>query len=120
MRTNLKILFTVIALIIVIILVNILGPDYDEIKSQAYKSLKYDVYSGIVLDKYRDKNNHDYPAIRIITSQGTQIVQLQLDESGLYEFVEKKDSINKEYGSYDVKVFRNNELYIFSLDYGIE
>ena len=120
MHTNLKILFTAIALIIVIMLVNIFGPNYDEVKNQAYKSLKFDLYDGIIVGKYFDKENHNYPTIKINTTKGIQVVRLPLDKSGLFEFVEIKDSISKDYGSYNVEVYRNKEVYNFILDYGIE
>ncbi|SFF08002.1 hypothetical protein [Sunxiuqinia elliptica] len=120
MRTSVKILFTVISLIIVIILVNIFGPNYDEIRNQAYKSLKFDLYDGIIVEKYLDKDNHNYPTMKINTTKGLQVVRLPLDKSGLFEFVEIKDSIFKDYGSYNVEVYRNNEVYNFILDYGIE
>ncbi len=118
MKNYLKILFTIIALVLVIILVNLFGPDYNEIKNQAYKSLQFDVYRGIVVEKYLDRDNHNYPSIRIMNEQGIQTVRLQLDKSGLYEFIEKNDSIVKEYGSYEVKVYRNNKTKTFTLDYG--
>lgn len=120
MKLRHKILFTVIALTIVIILVNILGPDYESLRRDAYESLRYEVFSGVVLKKFRDKNNHDYPTIELRNAYGTQLIRLQLDESGLYNFVQEKDSIVKDYGSYVVKVYRQDKLFQFTLNYDLK
>ena len=120
MKRGKKILFTIVALTIVIILVNTLGPNYKHIRKEAYESLRYEVYSGIVQKKFRDKNNHDYPTLELRNIHGVQIIRLQLDESGLYRFVQENDSIVKDYGSYVVKVFRQDKLFQFTLRYDLK
>lgn len=42
------------------------------------------------------------------------------DESGLYEFIQTKDSIVKDSGSYEVKLFRDSMKYTFIIDYGCD
>lgn len=120
MKLGHKVLFTVIALAIVIVIVNLFGPKYEDIKQEAYESLKYEVYSGVVLKKFRDKDNHDYPTLVLKSIHGRQFVRLQLDDSGLYSFAQERDSIVKDYGTYEVKVFRQDRQFQFTLNYDLK
>ncbi len=74
-------------------------------------------YKGIVLKKYIDNENHNY---KIVEIQNGRIHKelMDWDKSGLFEFVQKGDSILKELNTLEVKVFRNNVKTTFIIDYG--
>lgn len=63
-------------------------------------------YSGIVTDKFIDKENHNYHTL--IIDNGEQIRRVTFDHEigGFYEFVEVGDSIFKEPDTLDLRLVR--------------
>jgi hypothetical protein len=73
-------------------------------------------FNGIVVKKYINEKQHNYPILEIMQSdKKIQEVNLSTDNSGLFEFVQEKDSIVKIQGMLDVHVFRNSEDMVFIL-----
>lgn len=92
-------------------------PSSKELCYQQYEKEKNILYSGIVVDKYRDSTDHFDRKIELYKS--TKIL-MEWDESGLYEFIQPNDSIVKDTGSYEVRVYRDSVEYKFVIDYGCD
>jgi len=77
------------------------------------------IFNGIVNDKIIDKKRHNYKTIILSVKYTLQKIILDSDKSGFYDYIKKGDSIIKESGSFEMKVFRNSEIdTTFILDYG--
>lgn len=73
-------------------------------------------FNGIISKKYINRKQHNYPILEIVrTDKKNQEINLSTDKSGLFEYVQVKDSIIKVPGSLDVHVFRNAKDTIFIL-----
>ena len=71
---------------------------------------KYAVFNdmiirGFVIDKFRDEYDHMNEKINI----DGEIIDISLDTSRFYDFIEIGDSINKESGYSNIFVFRSGE-----------
>jgi hypothetical protein len=65
--------------------------------------------NGHVTRKYIDKKEHNYPILEVLTPEGSvQKINLSLDQSGLFEFVQINDSINKLSDSLRVNLVRSS------------
>lgn len=110
-------MLSVVTILIVIVIVNYLEPSTEEVTKNAYESLKYETFYGIVQEKFYDKKNHNHPPIILRNKFGKQYVLLVRDESGLFSYIESGDSISKPYGKYEVSLNRNGADTIFVLHY---
>ena len=104
--------------IIGVIIFFISQPSDDEICIQQYKKEKGIYYNGRVVAKYLDKANHNSKTLEL--SMKGEKVNLDWDLSGLYEFVEVNDSIVKDTGNYEVRIYRDSDEYKFIIDYGCD
>lgn len=78
-------------------------------------------FSGVVVKKYYDKKNHDYHTVEY--KQADLIVHKLTypnDRSGLFNFLNKGDSIVKLSGSSKVIVNRKDKAFEFFLDFGCD
>ena len=75
-------------------------------------------YNGVVIKKYIDKNNHNYKIVEI-KGLDRQVHKelMDWDKSGLFEYIEKGDSIVKELNTLKVSVFRDKVEFFFLIDY---
>jgi hypothetical protein len=86
--------------------------------SEYYEQEKEISFNGLVIDKYNDKKNHNFPTI-LIDESGKQFdYTLQGDSSGLFEFLMISDSIKKKKGFNEYVVNRSGKKFSFLLDYG--
>lgn len=106
-----------IAIILVITIVNYLEPSSEEINQEAYDLLKYDQYFGTIENKFLDKNNHYHPTVILRNIYGEHKILLVRDQSGAYDYLDVGDSINKKYGSYELKILKSGKDSIFTLTY---
>jgi hypothetical protein len=73
-------------------------------------------FSGVISKKYINKKQHNYPILEVMKSDNKiQEINLSTDNSGLFEYVQKKDSVVKMRGSLDVHVFKNSIDKVFTL-----
>lgn len=73
---------------------------------------------GIVTKKFRDKEDHIYPKLIIKESNNKELkLNLVIDKSGLFDFIQVNDSIVKEKESLYLIVFRKGEKYEYTLEY---
>ena len=61
-------------------------------------------FTGLVLNKYKDKNNHNYPIIKIkpLKSLNSRKIYLIRERSGVYSSINVGDTIYKKKGSMNV------------------
>jgi hypothetical protein len=76
---------------------------------QCIKSVKNLTFNGIVDRKFIDNNNHGYSIVELHNYNGDSLqVNLTFDNSGLFEFLEKNDSVEKISGGFRVRLFRTS------------
>ena len=92
-------------------------PSNNEICLQQYEKEKYNFFNGIVTNKFINKKEHNYKTLIL---DGKRTIWMNWDLSGLYEFIQTNDSIIKNKGSYEVKLYRNSIEYKFSIDFGCD
>ena len=80
-----------------------------------YEEAKDFNYSGTIHHAYLDTLNHNF---RRVDLESGKTVYLNIDRSGLFEYLEPGDSIVKTKGSYEVLLFRNDLDTAFLMDYG--
>lgn len=90
-------------------------PSDKEIALSEFEKMKFQQYTGVVREKYREKNNHNFPLIIINNQYGNQKIYLTWDRSGLFEYIEKGDSIFKKYGKHEVEIKRQGKTIKFKL-----
>lgn len=74
--------------------------------------------NGVISEKFRDNKNHNYETLKIEYMDSTYLSNiLVLDNSGLFEYIKKGDSISKEKGGLDFYVSRNGFTNLFELSY---
>lgn len=113
LKSKFKILEYILFLIIVILL--IFYSNYSS-KRNCLKTTKELSFKGIIIKKYIDYKQHEYPILEVLTSnKNVQKINLSMDYSGLFDYVKINDSINKENGNLNVKVHRNSCDSIFVL-----
>ena len=96
----------------------ILQPSREKTSLEYSNKIKKELYQGLIVEKYIDKKQH-YSKVIKIASKDTIIWVLTYDKSGLYDYLQEGDSINKAVGSYEVTVFRKNKRDTsFILNYG--
>ena len=74
-------------------------------------------FEGQLIEKYIDKENHEYKTCRIRESNDTLTVLLNFDQSGLFEYLNTGDSVSKVRGDSTVTVRRGNHIKYFYLRY---
>ncbi|MBK8806557.1 MAG: hypothetical protein IPO21_07905 [Bacteroidales bacterium] len=95
-------------------------PSANEIRCSCYEKDKSLVYFGKVINKYKDKKNHDFSLV-IVENRGiVDTLDLTWDYTYLFEYIEINDSIKKDSGSYDVHLYRDKIDNIFTLDYNCD
>ena len=120
LKRNLSIAASIIFLgfLIILILSIFRSPD---VNCACEEDLKKRSFNGIVLNKYKDYNQHAYPAIKI--SSGNLYSKeyfFEGENSGCYNFVQIGDSLVKEKGSLVINLIRNGIDTFFIIDYGCE
>lgn len=76
---------------------------------------------GVVSAKFRDSLNHDYETIEVDSFDSTYLSNIMvLDNSGLFDYIQKGDSIKKELGELEFYVSRNGVTNLFELNYDCE
>lgn len=66
-------------------------------------------YSGIIINKYIDNEQHNYKVLRILSKDSIFDEIMNTDKSGLFEYLILRDSIVKYPNDYKVDVFRNQK-----------
>jgi hypothetical protein len=85
-----------------------------------YEDDKFLVFKGIINRAFEDKENHNTKTLLIENNGDIQVFYLAFDKSGLFEYLQKGDSVIKKYKSYDIIVKRNDEVKVFKLDYNCD
>lgn len=88
---------------------------YNEIRLKE-ETTKID-FKGIISAKYIDKSDHNRPKIEIKSSTKTIVYDLENEKSGLFEYVNKGDSIEKLSNSVSVHIFSLSKDTILKLDF---
>ena len=98
-----------------------LQPSIKDINCNHFKSLRNVTYNGVVINKFIDSTQHNYPTV-VIRQIDNSIYKFDLthDKSGLYGFLLIGDTLVKRKGSYNINVSRYEMEKTFELDYGCE
>jgi hypothetical protein len=78
---------------------------------------KLEKYSGIITEKYIDQNDHNHQKVILDKNSGTDVIILNWETSGLYEYLKVGDSITKNSGTLELKIRRNYSDTIYNLSF---
>ena len=81
------------------------------------KNEKSDEYSGLIIEKYIDQDQHMYEKVILDKSPGTDVILLDWETSGFFDFLKIGDSISKDPSSLQVNVWRNDKDTIYNLEF---
>jgi hypothetical protein len=86
-------------------------------KNSCLKNVNELNFNGVIVKKYYDTKQHNYAIIELF-SLNDSIVKINLtnDHSGIFDYVQKNDSLIKRSGELDVKIYRNSLDTIFVLN----
>lgn len=98
-----------------------LQPSIKDINCIHFKTLENLSYRGVVINKFIDSTQHNYPTIVIKKMDNSRFkFDLTHDKSGIYNFLLIGDTIVKRKESYQIEVSRNGMKNTFVLDYGCD
>lgn len=78
---------------------------------------KSDTYSGLIIEKYVDQDQHMYKKVILDKKPGTDVILLDWETSGFYEFLKVGDSVSKNTNSLQVQIWRNNKDTVYNLEF---
>ncbi len=113
-----KIIFPLIAFIVFVFIIRLL-PDENKL-CEYYAEDKFYSISGIVNKVFIDKKNHSSKKVIVKSKNQVKIFFLDMDKTGLFDYLQPNDSIFKDKNTYEVLIFRDGEKVVFTLDYGCE
>jgi hypothetical protein len=103
-------------LLFIVIMILILFSNYISLKN-CRRYITDLSFNGHIVRKYIDNKEHNYPILEVSTLEHKlQKINLSLEYSGLFEYVQTNDSIIKFSGSLKVMVYRNSIDTIFILN----
>jgi hypothetical protein len=74
-------------------------------------------YNGIIIKKYIDTNQHNYKKVILKEDIETQVILFDQEEGGVFQYLEKGDSISKKDGDLTMKIVRGEKDSIYKLNY---
>lgn len=86
-------------------------------RNEFKKVVSKNILWSSITDKYIDTSNHSYQVIEFANGLDSAILFLNLDKSGLFNFISIGDSIYKPVGDSTITVIRNNSKVFFTLKY---
>jgi len=81
------------------------------------KRINEAVSSGKINDFYLDKSSHMNETIIVDSEDGELLLIIPNDNSGLFSYVQKGDSIVKSENSMNVRIVRNQKSKLFVVDF---
>ena len=105
----------IIGIVVIYIFFYVNTPTYeDEVKGtiDAYRAQQY---SGVIINKYIDKEQHLFKKIIIKEGNNERTLLFDAEIGGIYDFFSIGDSIVKKENSLKVKIVRRNKDSIFQM-----
>lgn len=103
------IIFIVIFVLIGTIIVFLFSKKVIELTSgDPSEYYRNDVYSGVVIKKFIDRQKHDYRTLVIEKDGKVHVVIFSFVTDGLYEFIEVGDTLHKKSGTLDLRLKRKD------------
>ncbi|WP_115121940.1 hypothetical protein [Marinirhabdus gelatinilytica] len=109
-KINLVITFSIISFLIIgwIILSKFISSVYEmSPNKKASEYYKEYTYSGLVTNKFIDSKQHNYQTVIIQNGEEKDILLLDFETSGLFDFIEVGDSIFKKKSSLKLRLIRS-------------
>ena len=78
---------------------------------------KAESYTGTITRIFVDHDQHMYKKVVLNKSVGSEVVLMNWDSSGLFEYLKVGDSVAKETETLEVKIWRNNTDTLYNLTY---
>ncbi|MBK6264441.1 hypothetical protein JKA74_05280 [Marivirga sp. S37H4] len=112
--------------IILVVMILLILPSRDSAqlyqldKCRWSRNMKIQTFNGVVIKKFRDTNEHNYPTLFFDqVGRKTSIkIEFQNEISGFYDYVTVGDLIRKKSNTLLVDIIRSNENIKIVLDYG--
>jgi hypothetical protein len=81
-------------------------PSSDEMRKQFVSFYNNEQYSGLVIDKYIDNENHLYETVVIRGNDGDSSFFFNADIAGIFEYLAVGDSVEKKSGELFISIQR--------------
>jgi hypothetical protein len=98
----------VVGLIVIYFWFKSLSSSDEEEYNSAINAYKSDQYNGVIINKYKDENQHNYQKVILDELGSDKVLLFNIETSGVYDFLEVGDSLMKENGSLCIRVIRND------------
>ena len=108
---KLKYIIIVIYVVVAVVVLSLwLGtiPSSNEQHNLFIESYRIESYSGNIVKKFVDKEQHGYRTIVVDDNNTERSILLEYEKGGLYSFLNVGDSINKKEGDLSVSISREN------------
>jgi hypothetical protein len=96
----------IIGLVFILLWLGDVVPSGEEQFKKAVKAYELMEFDGVVTNKFIDKDEHNYQKLILKKDSVSKAVVLNIETSGMYDFVEIGDSLKKERESFLVRVVR--------------
>lgn len=101
-------IISLMGLFIIIFWLKNMMPTPDEHMSMVENAYKVDEFSGIITDKFIDKNEHNYKKIIIGKNNTQRVVLFDTETNDIFDFFMINDSVVKKKGSLEIRVMRKD------------
>lgn len=101
-------LVSLIGLVIILLWFKNIIPTPEEDINMAVNAYKTDEFNGVVIDKFIDRNEHNFKKVFINENNTQRVILFDIETSGVYDFFSIGDSITKHKGSLQIRVIRND------------
>ena len=108
-----------VSVVIFLLLMEYCGGNYfanNACKARA-KRINETIANGKIKDFYLDKSSHMNETIIVDSEDGELLLIIPNDNSGLFSYVQKGDSIVKSENSMNVRIVRNQKSKLFVVDF---
>ncbi len=81
------------------------------------ENYKKESYSGVVLDKYIDEQQHGYHKVILKEENGQRVILFDDETGGVFDYIKKDDTLRKLSGSLKVQLTRKNLDTLISMSF---
>ena len=103
-----QLILGLIGIPIILLFIKVVQKDSSVTFEEFLHHYRIEEYSGLVIDKYVDKDEHNYQKVILQHEYGERVILFNHKTGGLFNHIEVGDSLIKEYGTLDVKILRTD------------
>ena len=106
--TRRQFILALIGIPIILIFLRVVQKDSSISYEEFINRYRTEEYSGLVIAKYIDRDEHNYQKVILKHEYGERILLFNHETGGLFNYIEVGDSLVKKNGTLDVNILREN------------